>query len=423
MFLAGADFLSQFRSLDRPARLFMGVTVLGGILTSMWMLFFNFYILKMGFDRQFLGLINSVSAMAALVFGIPMGLFSDQIGRKKAILIGIGIFSIASTLELLVTNRYLLLLLAFLSSVGGTLHFLNIAPFLMKVSRSETRTYVFSLNFGLSILAGVIGNLIAGQASSLFGGILQVSSTSITAYRATLLSALSLDYLAFALMVFIKEPGFENADSSTRRVKTERQIKSIFVSLRKLITQPIVLKLALVQIVLGFGVAILSPYMNLFFHEKFFVSDRTLGLIFGVKSLMTGLGSMMVPKLERIFRNRIKMVAFSQFLGGISLLVMGFSPGLPLAIFGFLLGGVFLLIPIPVMNAFSMEQVDESQQATLGSVRELSWQASWGIGPYISGILQDRQGFSPVFVLSVCTACFSAALHNHFFRKSDQHCE
>ena len=386
----------------------------------MWTLFFNFYILEMGFDLQFLGLINSVSAVAALVFGIPMGLFSDRIGRKKAILIGIGIFSIASTLELLVTDRYLLLSMAFLSSVGGTLHFLNVAPFLMKVSRSETRTYVFSLNFGLSILAGVIGNLLAGQVSTLFGGILQASSTSIHAYRATLLSAILLDYLAFALMLFIKEPGFENGNSSSQRAKAERQFKPIFVSLKKMVTQPIVLKLALVQVVLGFGVAILSPYINLYFHEKFLVSDRTLGFIFSIKSLITGLGLMLVPKLERIFCNRIKVVVFSQLLGGISLLLLGFSPGLLLAIIGFLLSGIFLIIPIPVMNAYSMEQVEETQQATLGSVRELSWQASWGIGPYISGILQDRRGFSPVFLLSFGAACFSAALHDYFFRSSDQ---
>jgi MFS family permease len=171
---------------------------------------------------------------------------------------------------------------------------------------------------------------------------------------------------------------------------------------------------------LGFGVAILSPYINLYFHEKFLVSDRTLGFIFSMKSLITGLGLMFVPKLERIFRNRIKVVVFSQLLGGISLLLLGFSPGLLLVIIGFLLSGIFLILPIPVMNAYSMEQVEETQQATLSSVQELSWQASWGIGPFISGILQDRRGFSPVFLLSFGATCFSAVMHDYFFRKSDQ---
>lgn len=415
-----SGFLRQFRDFGRPAQLFLVVTMIQGVVVSMWMLFFNFYILQLGFDRQFLGLVNSVTAVATLVFGIPMGLYSDRIGRKKAMLIGLGIYITASILELLVTDRYLLLSMAFFSGVGGTLYFLNVAPFLMKVSKSGNRTFLFSFNFGLSILAGVAGNLFASQFSSFFAGILQVPPSSTMAYRATLLSAISISCLSIVLLGLIREPGFEYLKTDSNQSKAERQLKTIFASFKGTITQSTVLKLAFVQVVFGFGVSILFPYINLFFNEKYLVSDQTLGVIFSLKALLTGLGAMIVPRLVRTINSRIKVVVFSQLLGGTFVLLMGFSPVLPLAVLGFLLGGGFLNTPIPLVEAFSMEQVDEDQRATLGSIREFSWQTSWSVGPYASGLLQDRTGFSPVFILTFGAICLSAVMNNLFFLKKEQ---
>jgi MFS family permease len=164
----------------------------------------------------------------------------------------------------------------------------------------------------------------------------------------------------------------------------------------------------------------ISPYINLLFHEKFAVSDQELGSIFALKALFTGLGSLMVPRFVRIIEDRIKVVSISQLLGGIFALVLGLAPILPVAIFGFFLGGVFLNTPIPLLNAFSMEQVGESQRATLGSIREISWQIGWVAGPYISGMLLDKYGFTPIFITSFGVVSLSAILISRFFQRHEQ---
>ena len=78
-----SKIFTQFREAGRPVRLLMGVTFLEGIVLSIWYLFFNFYILGMGFDREILGWVNSAASIATLVLGIPIGLLSDRIGRKS----------------------------------------------------------------------------------------------------------------------------------------------------------------------------------------------------------------------------------------------------------------------------------------------------------------------------------------------------
>jgi MFS family permease len=73
---------SVIRSFNRPA------TLINGIVFSIWWLFFNFYILELGFSREYLGLVTSATSAAALLLGIPLGVLSDRIGRKKAMVWG-----------------------------------------------------------------------------------------------------------------------------------------------------------------------------------------------------------------------------------------------------------------------------------------------------------------------------------------------
>src|SRR5512135_664542 len=87
------------RSFGRPARLFLAMTIILGVIYSSWILFFNFYMLQSGYTREFLGLVNSMPSAGALVFGILAGRFSDRIGRKPALLIGIGLSGLALLAE------------------------------------------------------------------------------------------------------------------------------------------------------------------------------------------------------------------------------------------------------------------------------------------------------------------------------------
>ena len=48
--------------------------------------------------------------------------------------------------------------MAFMSGAGRMVYLLNVAPFLASSSKPEQRTFLFSLNFGLVILAGVFGS-------------------------------------------------------------------------------------------------------------------------------------------------------------------------------------------------------------------------------------------------------------------------
>ena len=145
--------LNQFRGLNKPARLFLVALFLDGLLFAGWNLFFNLYIISAGYSRDFLGLVNAAPSLSVLLLGVPMGLLSDRIGRKRAMILGFALANFAIIGMILGRSEAVILACALV--LGGTsqLYVLSQAPFMMKTSDDKTRDVLFSLSFGMFPLA------------------------------------------------------------------------------------------------------------------------------------------------------------------------------------------------------------------------------------------------------------------------------
>jgi MFS family permease len=151
------NYIEPVRTFNRPARLFLLMTIIDGVILSAWWLFFNFYILESGFDRDFLGLANSMPAIAGLLLGIPIGRLSDRIGRKPAILLGIGGASLMMLVQITTRQPVVILIAAFLTGTFNMLFIVSQAPLMVKLSGAQNRTLLFSLNYGLATISGAVG--------------------------------------------------------------------------------------------------------------------------------------------------------------------------------------------------------------------------------------------------------------------------
>ena len=114
-------YIDPIRSFKRPARLFLIMTILDGVILSGWQLFFNFYMLQSGFARDFLGLVNSMPSAAGLVFGIFVGRISDRIGRKASIIIGISMASVFMLAQITFHQPIIIAASAFLTGIFNML--------------------------------------------------------------------------------------------------------------------------------------------------------------------------------------------------------------------------------------------------------------------------------------------------------------
>src|SRR5215208_5472284 len=258
-------YVQPLRTFNHDARLFLWMTVINGIILSGWQLFFNIYMLQNGFTREFLGIINSLPSLSALLFGIPIGRLSDRIGRKRAIMIGLLLSSLSFLGQVTFKAPAVLIVMAALTGICNMLVIVSISPLMMKLSDVNNRTLLFSLNYGLQTIAGAVGSLFAGQLPALFGSLLHVDATSALAYRAVLVVTLLLGTTALIPMWKLTEPG-TSSRSGTQQTKPEPGSRG--TGMRLGLTR-LTVKLATPNFLIGMGAAILIPYMNVFFKDRF----------------------------------------------------------------------------------------------------------------------------------------------------------
>jgi len=409
---ASTSTWQQIKTFPKSARLFLLATIINGIIFSTWQLFFNFFILARGYEKDFLGLINSMPSMAGLFFGILLGMLSDRIGRRPAMLIGLAFSTLAMGLQLFIEVKTLLLVVAFLGGLGNSLYFISQAPFMMKVTNPNNRSLMFSLNFGLNTLAGAVGNLFAGQMPGWFGGLLQIPVDSAQAYQMVLLVSVVLGFFALIPIFILKEPVKEQAPD---QVKPNQ-----WLLLKETMRRGFTWKLVIPEALLGFGAAITIPYMNLYFSETFKMKSNLLGALFSLSALFVGIGSILGPRLVQKFNSKIRVVVMTQASSLVFLLVLAFSPFAWLAAIGYLLRGMLMNMAVPLYNAFCMENVSESEQGVVNSLISNSWTAGWAIGPFLSGLIQIRYGFQPLFLTTATIYCFSILSTWIFFNKYEK---
>jgi MFS family permease len=399
-------FVTQF---SPNARLFLSATIIAGITFSGFQLFFNLYLRSRGLDLDFIGVLNAIPSGAALLVGVPMGILSDRMGRRRAMLIGLGVATLAAIGLVTVHERWLMIVMSGVMGMANSLYYLSMAPFMMQSSTDKERTLLFSLNFGLMTISGAVGNLVAGQLPGWFGQLLRVGAESPEAYRAVLVASVVAGGLGLIPIGLIRE---------IRTTGPRQQPPLGFGDFARLF-RPEVLRMAVPNFIIGFGAAILIPYLNLFFKGRFPISDGELGLLFSLSATLTGVATVVGPRIAERLGSKIKAVVVTQGTSIVFLLLMGFSPVFGLSGVAFLIRGALMNMSNPLYSAFAMEQTAERERGAVNSMLQLMWEVGWTVGPYISGVVQERYGFAPLFAATALLYSAAIGLTWLFFRNTE----
>jgi MFS family permease len=189
---------------------------------------------------------------------------------------------------------------------------------------------------------------------------------------------------------------------------------------RNLSNPGMAVRIFLPNLVISLGAAILIPYMNLFFKESFAISDRALGMVFAVSSVVTGTATLASPLLAQRW-GRIRALVYTQLASIPFLLTIGFAPAFGLAVMAFWIRAALMNMGGPLYEAFAMEQVNERERATISGLMGMSWNIGWTIGPWLSGYMQANPniGFQPIFVITCFFYILASILSRVFFQRLD----
>jgi len=400
------EYAEAIRTFSPTARRFLATTALLGVGTAFQWLFFNLYVLALGYDQAFIGTLASIPPWVTVVSALPIGFFLPRLGYRNGLLGAALLYAGAFVGWALFPLPGVLVAGSVLIGLASTLLMITSSPLMVAASSEANRTQLFGAQFGLNTLVGVVANLAGGYLPLLFSGVLGIGAESPLAYRAVLLVAMAMMTVALIPIARMRALGAQPGD----RIVGFREIgphRRIFV------------RLFFVQAITALGAGMLMPFVNVFYKLRFDLADPTIGTIFSISSLITGLSAFLSPVLAGRM-GKIRMVVTTQAASLPFLVAMGFSPWFGLSVAGFLIRTALMNMSAPVFSAFTMGLVPQRLRPLTATLFALSWNAGWAISTRVSGRIQVSIGFWPLFIITGVFYVTSIALTYLLFRHAQE---
>jgi MFS family permease len=402
------DYFNAVRKFTPNARMFLLSTFLSSLCVGISNVIFNLYILKLGYNEKFLGLIIAAMMIATGIFAFPAAQVCDRLGSKKSLVISGILTSITLYLLYTVTSQELLLFLSIMSGMFATIPTVISSPFLVENSNANDRIYLFSVNFALFMVATVLGTAFGGYLPQIWETIFGIDSAGVDSYRYTLFVSLILATASVLPLVVIQE-----------KKKSCMATPDIKMVIKKLAASGKVKKLVLISCMIGLGAGLIVPFFNVYFNKILAASPGQIGMIFSIAQASMVIGAIAVPfMVSRI--GRVKTISLTYIISIPFLVIMAISTNLYFVGTAYVLRMLFMNMSMPVSNSFSMEIVKEDEMASVSSLTSMGSYISIAISTFIAGIMMSYGSY----VLPYFTACLlysgAAILYFKFFKKYEE---
>jgi MFS family permease len=405
---AGESYLQRWRHLRRPARLYLLHTALLTTSLAIIGLLFNLAVLALGFSIDFLGLLNTVSFAAAAVLSVPLLWLVTRMSLRLALLISATLHIASVLLLTLFPVAPALLISGGLAGAAAVLFQISAPPFMMRQSNGATRDHLFSANAAILLGFAGFGSLIAGRLPGLAAQMLGVDAESGLAYRAAFAVAGVGLVLAILPLLLLSEAGNMHTAQRLDQPRIPNPVLPAPVSWPGLLRNPAPLvKLLISPALVSIGAALLIPYLNLFFKQRFAVADAQLGLIFAGLGLATALAALAGPALSARL-GKIRTIVLTQALALPFLALLGATPLLGVAVGAALARSALFNMGAPLYDAFAMERTDEAARPAVIGMINGAYSIGYLFAPLVSTQIQAAYGFTPLFVITLI--CYSLAV-------------
>ncbi|MCS7197786.1 MAG: MFS transporter [Candidatus Bipolaricaulota bacterium] len=401
-----AEYANRIRRFSPNARLFL-LSIFGvGLASSIFSLFLNIYLLRLGYKQDFIGLMAAIPPLVIAFLSVPAGVVGDSIGHRRALILGAAFSSLGALGLVLFTKPEPLVLSIGILGLGSALTQVVSAPFMIEESRESERPHLFSVQFALQTLAGFFGSFLGGALPSLFALGFALTESTATVYQMTL--AVGTGLIGLSVLPLL---GMRSTPRASSRTELRWRLK----------TPPrLVFKLILPNMILGLGAGLFIPFINVFFKLQFHISDELLGALFAWSAVGMGVASLAGPPLaQRI--GRVRMIVLTQALSIPFLIAMAFVPILWVSALAFVIRYALMPMSAPIYSLFVMEQVAPEDRATVNGWSTMAWNLLFAGSAWLSGQLQIVWGFRPIFVIVCAVYSISIALQYKLFAPLEHH--
>jgi len=330
--------------------------------------------------------------------------------------------------NIMTTDRALLLVTPVISSLFGALHAVSESAFMAENSAAAERVHLFSVGDALSTGAAMVGSLIAG----LIPVWAAPAPGKVTAYRWATWIGIGLWFFSLIPAWMLKEYALDLAGARAGPNRDRPQPRRLRLQPTRLglsqIPHPaLIAKLVVCGTILSFGAGFVVPLFNVFFHEGLHAQEHQIGMTFASGSAFLAIATLLAPfvrerlgKVPAVVLTRLAsvpfiiVIAFSQDIG------QYLAPTLSVAGVAYVLRIVLMNIAAPVASAFSMELLDRNERGTATGLQMMASGIVGALGSYLGSRLMAAGDYHTPFVFMAAFYGVSTGLFWIFFKREEE---
>ncbi len=394
------EYLSHIKLFSSNAKLFLIGGFFNGIGMAVFSLLFNLYLKEHGYQETQIGQILSWGSLGSVVIAIPAAIILEKVSFKYVLILSTILAGFGYAFSVFFKNLSLIFFFMFFANMFISVYRVSIAPFFMQNSTKKERLYLFSIHSAMMMISQLLGFLIGGYCPDLLLSF-NICLTLPKAYEISLY--LSVLGTLVSLIPFAK---LKASQQFIRSYKSKFRLKDY--------NWPILFRLMLPKLLIGFGAGMVIPFMNLYFKNEFNLSSGKIGTIFSLMQVVMFIGMILAPLISKKL-GMINMIVLTEMISIPFMFILALTRLLPLAIIAFILRGTLMNMNLPVSANFEMELVKPNEQAFTNALSSLAWQGSWTISTYAGGFIIEKYSFAFSFYITIFTYLISASLYYFFF--------
>jgi MFS family permease len=363
----------------------------------------NLFLLRLGFEARFIGLMLGVGQLVWATAALPAGLLSNRLGLRNGLLLGRGLAGLGLALMLLVEDQPASLWRPWLMAsqgvvmLGAAFITVNIPPYLMAVTGEQERRYAFALFQAIIPATAFVGSLLTGLLPGLFAGWLDLTLDQAAPYRLALWTG--------PLLLFLSILPLLGADPARVAVQGRSQTAH----------EPAPLKwLLFFGSVIGEGAV--RAFFNVYLDTALAVPTAQIGTIMGLAQLLPIAAALSAPWLIARLGTGYALATVTL---GISLCLLPLAAGPQVGIAALAFMGVIAMSTVAgtTRDLFGQEMVTPGWRTTSQGVAIIGLALGWATVGLVGGYLIETIGFGALFLIGAISALVSAGLLVGFLRR------
>lgn len=412
-----ARALRRLPRFGRIAQLYLVFIVLFYVSLAVSGTLMNLYLEALGLSRGFIGVFHSASQFGGLVLALPAMFAFDRMGRRAALVFGAAASAGVRMFTVLSPTPEVIFAAEALSGFGTVIFGLASVSLLADASSNDDRASLYAFADFVRTLALVAGGVFAGVLPAVVASRLSLPEGDAQTYQLVLIGSFVVRLLGVLPLVAIAfgpgrgqredlPPASEHAPAAALP-----EVRALpYLRPRTLLAQrPQVYGFAIPYTLLLLAEALVFTFFNLLLRDRYGASDALIGAVIGLNALVGSAFSLLAPSIAAR-AGYVPAIVGGTLISAASIAAFALSAGLWAGVLAVFVQVASSQASRVLYRTFVINASPRQDYFIVSTMLALASNIGPAVGPPISGIVQDRVGFEPLFVAAVALTAIGALM-------------